>query len=146
MEGVGVVQGEHQYGGLGVLVVAGGHAGHSLHAPGVPQLQLHLLLLDTEDFAVMIKSYRGLSVRGAGKGVTHKPPEQGGLPNTVLPTEDHFLLGYLDRGLNRTESVIIIFLITVYPNLTILSSQFRTRLIIIDLSSLCDIYISSLAW
>ena len=63
MEGVGVVQGEDQYGGLGVFVVAGGDAGHSLHAPGVPQLQLHLLLLDTEHFAVMIQAYRGLPVR-----------------------------------------------------------------------------------
>ena len=103
MEGVGVVQGEHQDGGLGVLVVAGGDAGHPLHPPGVPQLELHLLLLDAEHLAVVVQPYRGLPVRGAGEGVTHEPPEQGGLSYPVLPTEDHFLLGYLDRGLNTRQ-------------------------------------------
>ena len=40
MEGVGVVEGEDEDGGLGVLVVAGGDAGHALHAAGVPKLEL----------------------------------------------------------------------------------------------------------
>ncbi len=40
VEGVWVVEGEDEDGGLGVLVVAGGDAGHALHAARVPKLEL----------------------------------------------------------------------------------------------------------
>ena len=39
MKRVGIVEGEHQNGGLAELVVTGGDAGHALHTACVPQLE-----------------------------------------------------------------------------------------------------------
>ena len=116
VEGVGIVQGEHEDGGLRVLVVAGGDAGHPLHAARVPQLQLHLLLAGSEDLAVVVQSYRRLPVSRAGEGVAHEPSEQGGLANPVLATENDLLLGYLDRGLNTNTINIISVVRNILPS------------------------------
>ena len=86
-----VVQSEDEDGRLGELVVAGGDAGHPLHAARVPELQLELPLLGAVHLAVVIQSHRGLAVCGRGEGVTHEPPKQGGLSNPELTAQDHFL-------------------------------------------------------
>ena len=93
MEGVWIIKSEDKDGRLRVFVVAGGDAGHPLHAPRVPELQLELPLLRAVHPAVVVKPHRGLAVSGRGEGVAHEPPEQRGFPHTVLTAQDHLLLG-----------------------------------------------------
>ena len=99
MEGIRIVKSEDQDRCLRVLVVAGGDAGHPLHAARVPELQLEVPLPGAVDLAVVVQPHRGLAVCGRGEGVTHEPPEQGGLAHPELATQDHFLRGDFHGGL-----------------------------------------------
>ena len=91
MEGIRIIKSEDKDCRLRVLVVTGGNAGDPLHASSVPELQLELPLLAAVHLAVVIQPHRGLAVCGRGEGVTHEPPEQGGLSNPELTAQDHFL-------------------------------------------------------
>ena len=92
MEGIRIVEGKDKDSSLRVFIVTRGDAGDPLHAPSVPQLELHLLLLHGVDLAVVVQPQGGLAVRGRGEGVAHESPEQRRLPNSILTTKDQLLL------------------------------------------------------
>ena len=49
---------------------------HLLLTPGVPELELEILLPDCVLLAVMVQPHRTLPVRRVRKAIAHKPPEK----------------------------------------------------------------------
>ncbi|CAN8017862.1 unnamed protein product [Ixodes persulcatus] len=94
VEGVRIVEAEHQHGRFSKLVVAGRDGGHPLHAPRYLEVPAgHLVHL-----VVMVEAQRGAAVAARHKGVCGEPPEERALAHAILAAQDHLLLRQLGRG------------------------------------------------